>query len=327
MDHRLELRTLTELARLRNARRTADALGVSQSTVSEIVARLERSYGTRLFDRGRQGSVPTATGAVVIAAARRSLEVLDNAEREVALLEGFVGGVLSVAAHPALVETYLVPVVAAVLRSTEHLNCRILSAGPDDLLEGLRNQRLELFVGLEPDGPYDDLVVEPIGTYQSQPFCRDGHPLADLPPQGVKVLREYPMVTTESPRWYTERKLSNVPFTRTLADEISAHGRAVQVANLATMVELVTSTDALGSTMPASIQRHIDDGSLVLLGVPDEERALLAPAPIVIVTIKGRALPPMARAILEELRRIGQRTFTPRRPFANQPRSRSVRDG
>lgn len=306
MDHRLELRTLIELARLRNARRTAEALGVSQSTVSEVIARLERSYGTRLFDRGRQGSLPTATGALVIAAARRSLEVLDNAEREVALLEGFAGGVLSVAAHPALVDTHLVPVVAEVLRSSEHLNCRILSAGPDDLLEGLRNQRLELFVGLEPDGPCDDLVVEPIGTYQSLPFCRDGHPLAELPPQGMKVLREYPMVTTESPRWYTERKLSNVPFTRTLADEIAARGRAIQVANITTMVEIVTVTDALGSTMPASIQRHVDDGSLVLLGVPDDESALLAPAPIVMVTLKGRALPPMARAILDELSRTGQ---------------------
>lgn len=302
MDHRAELRTVIELARLGNARRAAEALGVSQSTVSDVVARLERSYGTRLFDRDRHGSRPTATGALVIDAARRSLAILDNAEREVGLLEGFEQGVLSVAAHPEIVETHLVPAVAAVLRDSANLQCRIHSASPDALMDGLRDQQLELFVGLEPDAPCDDVDIEPIGTYHAVPFCRADHPLTEVAPQGVKVLREYPLISTEVPRWYLERRRIGMHVGREVVGEIAARGRTVQVAHLATMTALVATTDSLGFATPESIQRFIVDGTLALLGVPDTQRALLAPAPIVLVTMKDRPLPPIANAVIRELR-------------------------
>ena len=61
------------------------------------------------------------------------------------------------------------------------------TASPDTLLECLRRQQLEFFIGLEPDGPCDDVASEPIGTFRPVPFCRAGHPLATMPPEGVKV--------------------------------------------------------------------------------------------------------------------------------------------
>jgi DNA-binding transcriptional LysR family regulator len=54
MEHRAERRAIVELARLGNARHTAEFLGVSKSTISEVGVRRERSYGTRLFDRDRR---------------------------------------------------------------------------------------------------------------------------------------------------------------------------------------------------------------------------------------------------------------------------------
>ena len=54
MEHRAERRAIVELARLGNARHTAELLGVSKSTISEVGVRRERSYGTRLFDRDRR---------------------------------------------------------------------------------------------------------------------------------------------------------------------------------------------------------------------------------------------------------------------------------
>lgn len=43
MEHRAERRAIVELARLGNARHTAELLGVSKSTISEVAVRLERS--------------------------------------------------------------------------------------------------------------------------------------------------------------------------------------------------------------------------------------------------------------------------------------------
>jgi DNA-binding transcriptional LysR family regulator len=64
------------------------------SLLSRVLAPAS-GYGTRLFDRHRKGSRATATGALVVDAARRSLEILDSAEREIGLLEGFEQGSLS----------------------------------------------------------------------------------------------------------------------------------------------------------------------------------------------------------------------------------------
>lgn len=301
MDHRTELRTLVELARLGNVRRTAELLRLSQSTVSEVLARLEDGYGTKLFDRGRHGSRPTATGALVVEAARRSLELLDNAEREVGLLEGFERGALSVAAHPFFVESHLVPAVAAMLRGNANLRCRIHSAPPAALLQALRDQQLELFVGLQPDPPHDDVEVQRIDVYRPVPFCRAGHPLATLPPQGIQVLRRYPLVTTEMPLWYEQRLDAGIPDYPGLVDELAARGRRVQVSDLSTMGELVASTDSLGFAPASWLRRGVEAGRLAMLGVPDDQKLLLEPLPIVLVTRRDRALPPSARAVVEQL--------------------------
>ncbi|HMS49745.1 LysR family transcriptional regulator [Candidatus Neomicrothrix sp.] len=302
MDHRTELRTLTALARLGNARRAADAVGLSQSTVSDLIARLERTYGTRLFDRGRHGSRPTATGALVIEAARQSLEILDNAEREVGLLEGYERGALSVAAHPLLIESHLTPAVATMLGHSANLHCRIRSATPDALLRGLRDRHLELFIGLAPDAPHDDVTIEAIATYEPVPFCRSGHPLATVPPQGIQVLREFPIVTTEAPRWYTSLTGAAMPTDPVLADEIAERGRHVIVDHLATMETLVLSTDALGLAPLQSIRRGIEAGGLVMLDVPDDQQAILQSAPIVLATMDERPLPPSATALIDIIR-------------------------
>lgn len=50
------------LARTGNFRRTASDLDVSQPTVSQIIADLEREIGRPLFIRGRNGSTLTAAG-------------------------------------------------------------------------------------------------------------------------------------------------------------------------------------------------------------------------------------------------------------------------
>lgn len=303
MEHRLELRTVVELARLGNARRTAESLGVSQSTVTETLARLERSYGTRLFDRDRKGSRPTATGTLVVEAARRSLDILDNAEREVGLLEGFERGSLSIAAHPCLVETHLAPAVGAVLQGNLNLHCRMHTAPPDTLLEWLRRRELEFFVGFEPDGPCDDVTIERIDTYVPVPFCRAGHPLAGAPPVGVRALLDYPLVGIESPRWYQAR--TDV-FDRVLAGEIEQRGRRVNVAHLATMEALVATTDALGFAPRVAIAAGLDAGRFVTVEVPDDEQVLVQPVPVMLVSAKERSLPPSANAVIGELRRLSE---------------------
>jgi DNA-binding transcriptional LysR family regulator len=136
------------------------------------------------------------------------------------------------------------------------------------------------------------------------PFCRPGHPLAAAEPQGIKVLREYPVITTEMPRWYTHRWEAELPLDPKLAGELAERGRSVQVPHLGTMVALVTATDSLGMAPLGAISSGVSTGDLVVLGVPAGEQVLVEPAQIVLVTMKGRPLPPSAAAVIAQIRSL-----------------------
>lgn len=59
--------------------RAARALGIAQPPLSKQIADLERETGARLFDRTRQGVLPTAAGEAFLARARRALQEMTAA--------------------------------------------------------------------------------------------------------------------------------------------------------------------------------------------------------------------------------------------------------
>ena len=61
------------------------ALGLGQSAVSHAVARLERSLGVELFERRRDGVVPTAAGQAMQSTGTRSLRSAYTRRRRAAI--------------------------------------------------------------------------------------------------------------------------------------------------------------------------------------------------------------------------------------------------
>jgi DNA-binding transcriptional LysR family regulator len=78
------LRVLCEVAQTGSFSAAALSLGYTQSAVSRQVAALEATAGRRLFDRSRSGVTLTPAGARLLASARRVLDELDAARRELA---------------------------------------------------------------------------------------------------------------------------------------------------------------------------------------------------------------------------------------------------
>ncbi|MFE0699049.1 LysR family transcriptional regulator [Streptomyces sp. NPDC058872] len=72
-----ELRILVAVGRTGGFSAAAVALGMTQSAVSHSVRTSERKLGAVLFERGRNGAVPTAAGERALAHARRVLRLLE----------------------------------------------------------------------------------------------------------------------------------------------------------------------------------------------------------------------------------------------------------
>jgi DNA-binding transcriptional LysR family regulator len=99
--------------------RAASALVMTQPSVSERVAGLERSVGTALFDRSTRGAVATAAGTRFAARARRCVELADEAVADA--LEEARTPRLRVAVHGAFAAR-AVPLVTEV---ADALGCRL----------------------------------------------------------------------------------------------------------------------------------------------------------------------------------------------------------
>jgi len=114
MDLR-QLEVFAQVVDTRSFSRAAEALRLTQSTVSEHVRLLEDEVGTRLFDRLGRETVPTRAGELLYGYARRILALRTEARQALDQFLGQVSGVLTVGAstipgeyvrftHPTLVQ-------------------------------------------------------------------------------------------------------------------------------------------------------------------------------------------------------------------------------
>ena len=78
------LRALTLVGELGSISAAAEAIGLSQPALTQGIARLERQFGTHLFDRLAQGLRPTENGAKVLSRTGRAVERLARALRTAA---------------------------------------------------------------------------------------------------------------------------------------------------------------------------------------------------------------------------------------------------
>ena len=96
----------------------AHALGLAQSTVSELLAALERALGTpvTLRRRGGAGVLLTAAGHTMLPHARKMLGLLDDAFLDVAGVTNDAHATLQIITNES-VSAYLLPEVLAILRA------------------------------------------------------------------------------------------------------------------------------------------------------------------------------------------------------------------
>jgi DNA-binding transcriptional LysR family regulator len=80
----------------------ATGVGMTQPAASTRLARLEAALGAQLFERRAQGAQPTAAGVAFIGYAERVLALLDEAGREVPVLDASVR--CRLAAPPSIAE-------------------------------------------------------------------------------------------------------------------------------------------------------------------------------------------------------------------------------
>ena len=136
--------TVVEAERIVTA---ADRLAMTQPALTRVVARLEKEYEGRLFERIPTGVRLTKLGAVVAERARRILrEIEDGEETVVAALAGRTGS-FRITAAPVWMQAVLVPAVAAFHAAFPEIELKLRTAAWRDGVRLLADGSADLHVG------------------------------------------------------------------------------------------------------------------------------------------------------------------------------------
>lgn len=148
-----DLKLFADVARLGSYARAAEANGVSRSTLSRIIQRLEAEAGVPLLHRTTRRVGLTSAGATLLDRVRPALDDLHRAIDDLRDSRGAPAGLLRVTASADVGATILAPVIAALVTRYPQLRVEtILTLRPVDLVAERVDVALRLYTGQPTDG-------------------------------------------------------------------------------------------------------------------------------------------------------------------------------
>jgi DNA-binding transcriptional LysR family regulator len=147
-----QLEVFAKVVEIRSFSRAAEALRLTQSTVSEHIRLLEDEIGTRLFDRLGRETLPTRAGELLHGYAERLLALRTEAAQSLQQFLGQVAGVLTVGASTIPGEYVLPPLIGVFREKFPQVSIALQISDTRGIVEAVVEGQVELgVVGARPD--------------------------------------------------------------------------------------------------------------------------------------------------------------------------------
>lgn len=156
-----QIQYFTAVAEYGSFRQAAFRLNITQPTLSNQVAALEKILKVQLFERSRKGINTTVQGRELLQSARRILEEAQGFATQAAMLSGGGMGTYRLGVTPTL-GPYLLPHILSPIHARyTDLKLYVREDPPSDLETGLINGRHDLILSTQPIMS-NELVVAPL---------------------------------------------------------------------------------------------------------------------------------------------------------------------
>jgi molybdate transport repressor ModE-like protein len=174
------LRIALAIAEHGSFNRAASALGISQPALSKSIVQLEKALDAKLFDRGKQGTVLTEAGLILVRGARNVESVIARSQDEIRASARGLHGPLSIGVVPSLMLSLLPQTVAALSRAYPRAALTVIEGLDGALHKALRHGEIELLLGpLDPSrNPDPELIEAPLASVSFFIGLPPGHRLA-----------------------------------------------------------------------------------------------------------------------------------------------------
>ena len=187
-----QLEAFAEVARLRSVSRAADALFVTQPTLTARLKSLERELDTTLFVRSQRGMRLSDAGRAFLPYAERTLDTVSSGRRLLAELARGEAGQLALGAAPA-VSTYVLPRILTRFRSTHpKVSLAVRTGHSEEVLELVLREQVQVGLGRALHHP----EVEAIPLYEDELVlvADPKHPFAEQAAIGPDRMTEVQLI-------------------------------------------------------------------------------------------------------------------------------------
>jgi DNA-binding transcriptional LysR family regulator len=172
------VQVLLRLAELGSVQRTADAIGMTQPSVSQALASLERLLEVQLFHRHARGVRPTPACLDLLPVARQMFLGAAETAEVVAARRGEAGGVVRLIASASAMNGLLLEALPAFCRVMPKAQVQTREGEADDLLLAIARGEVDIVVcrrpGVLPEGwHFEELAPDRLAV-----ICHPGHRLA-----------------------------------------------------------------------------------------------------------------------------------------------------
>lgn len=288
------------LGRYRNFARAAESMGVTQPTFSRAIAALEKSLGTRLFERSTRRVEPTSTGIVFLERAELVLREAARLGELTRARSDSLAGQLTVGSGPYPLEICVLPAIARLAVQHPQLRIRVLEGRWRELASELLLGSVDVIV-LHSSIFANDYRVE-IDQLPQRPgamVCRAGHPLTRLRRVTREDVQAYPLIGIPmvSDMLFKMGATTNKFIVDHLSGDVVPH---IATTSLYAMRELLLHTDGLGLCLPSQVREDVQAGRLALLKVDFD----LPSTGYGVMRLRGRNLSPAARIFIETVQAI-----------------------
>lgn len=240
------LRYLLAVADNAGFTRAAEALHVSQPTLSQQIRQLEETLGVVLFDRTSRTVKPTDAGQAYIECARRVLVELEAGKRALHDVKDLSRGTLRLAMTPTFMAYLVGPLMRDYMALYPNIHLEIFELSMADIETGLADDSLDIAIA------FDEVRNPDIETIP-----------AFIETLGLVVGRDHPLYDCKKP--LTAKQVAQLDFalltpdfaTRICIDEYFAKTQitpkvVIEVNSVNTLLEVMRHT-AVATILPEPI--------------------------------------------------------------------------
>ena len=204
-----QIRYFLSVAETEHLTQSADALFVTQSTLSHGLRQLESELGTPLFDRIGRGLKLSQAGIAFRSYAARAMQELEAGRMALTDLAGLQSGTLTVGVIPTFLTLFIPEVVAAFSAAYPGVRVMVRDLRSGQIEEQLIAGQLDLGIAFHP-ASRDEIEVEPLFDERMHLVVHESHPFARRRSVRMRELANVPLALL--PTSFVTRRLIDAAF-------------------------------------------------------------------------------------------------------------------